>query len=286
MVSVATLTPNPHRKWKPRVTKNGKGKAIHVFPTILVGILWDNIQEEHQKKYLKDRKSFVFRGKLMQRLNKKDKLSLDGWIRKAAENQDLSYKKWLSEEGVTDQDRPPTFFPGADWANVSVETKAKSQSVRTKPNSKNSVLGSQVNGSVKEEKRHSGSKRQMANSGANLESMEKPRTVSASTEESTITKKRRRSDDNEDQDSTDTAKKAKYIPKPKNGLIDRHIYLTDMMAFYGLDRKLLDHDGKTDEQVERDTQKYRDGVKNIEDDWEEYKRNMLKQGYKELNLQN
>lgn len=282
VVSVASLTPDPHRKWKPRMTKNGKGKAIHVFPTILVGILWDEIQPKHQKEYLKDGESFIFRGKLMQRLNKKDKLFLDNWIREAANKQDLSYKKWLNEKGLTGQDRPPTFFPGADWANASVEIKAKSQSMRTKPNSKNSVPGSQVNGSVKEENRHSGSKRQRANSGENLESMQKPRTVSGSTEEPTMTKKRRRPDDNEDQGSTDTAKKAKYVPKPQNGWIDRQSYLTDMMVFYKLDRKLLDHNGKTDEQIEKDTQRYRDGKKEIEDGWETYKQNMLDQGYKEL----
>lgn len=164
-----------------------KGKAIHVFPTILVGILWDQIQPRHQEELLKDGESFIFRGKLMERLNKKDKLSLDDWIRKAANDQDLSYKIWLQEKGVTDRDRPPIFFPGADWANAPVKTKAKSQSVRTKPSSKNSVLGSQVNGSPSEENNHSGKKRQRANSGANSESMKKPRPVSASTEESTKT---------------------------------------------------------------------------------------------------
>jgi hypothetical protein len=76
----------------------------------------------------------------MERLNKKDKLSLDDWIRKAANDQDLLYEIWLQEKGRYRSDRPPTFFPGADWANASVKTKAKSQSVRTKPNSKNSVL--------------------------------------------------------------------------------------------------------------------------------------------------
>jgi hypothetical protein len=282
VVSVATLTPDPHRKWKPRITNNGNGKAIHVFPMMLVGILWDKIQPKHQQEYLKDGESFIFRGKLMQRLNKKDKLSLNDWLRKAAAKQDLSYKEWLNETGVTGRDRPPTFFPDADWANAPVGRKAKSQSMRTKINSKNSVPGSQVNGSVEEEDRHPDSKRQSANSGENSESMQKPRTVSASTEEPTMTKKRRRSDDNEDQGLADTTKKAKYVPKPQSGWIDRESYLTDMMVFYKLDRKLLDNGGKTKEQIARDTQRYKDGKKEILDGWEDYKKNMLDQGYKEL----
>lgn len=48
-----------------------------------------------------------------------------------------------------------------------------------------------------------------------------------------------------------------------------------MMAFYKLDRKLLNPDGKTDEQIKRDTERYKDGVKNIDDGWEEYRKNML-----------
>jgi hypothetical protein len=216
-----------------------KGKAIHVFPTILVEILWDQIQPRHEEELLKDGGSFIFRGKLMERLNKKDKLSLDDWIRKAANHQDLSYKHWLGEKGVTDRDRPPTFFPGADWDSASVKTgKTRSQSVRTKTNSTNSVLGSQVNGSPREENHHSSKKRQRANSGANSESMKKPRPASASTEESTKT-------------------------------IDYRSYLSYNMNHFKLTDKMRDDD----------PEEYQEILDKIEKDWNNYRRIMIKQGY-------
>ena len=231
VVSVATLTPNPHRRWKPRMTK--KGKAIHVFPTILVEILWEQIQPRHEG-LLNDGESFIFRGKLMERFNKKDKSSLDDWIRKAANHQDLSYKHWLVEKGVTDRDRPPTFFPGADWDDTSVKTeKTRSQSVRTK----NSVLGSQVNGSPREN-HHSSKKRQRANSGENSGSMKKPRPASASTEESTKT-------------------------------IDYRSYLSYNMNHFKL----------TDEMRDESPEEYEEILDQIEKDWNNYRRIMIKQGF-------
>lgn len=239
IVYVVTLTPNPHRKWKPRYKK---GKAIHVFPTILVGVQWDQIQERH-KRLLTDGESWNFRGKLMERLKKKEKISLDNWIRDAAMLQDQSYEAWIKKNGVTNRDRPPTFFPGADWANVPVQPKkTKSQSVRTGSNSKNSSLDSQENGSPGEESHHSGKKRSRANSGANSACMKKPRSATASTEKST----------------------ERYI--------DWSSYLCTNMIHFGL----------TDKKREDDPDGYMETLDTIHKGWSDYRQNMIKRGFKIL----
>jgi hypothetical protein len=235
VVHVVTLTPNSRRKWKPRMTK--KGKAIHVFPTILVRILWDQIQERHQNM-LENGESWIFRGILMEKLKKKEKEQMDDWIRDAAKHQDLSYQKWLNENGATNRDRPPTFFPGADWANAPVQPrKTKSQSVRTKSNS-SSGLSSQGNGSREEKSHRAGKKRARADSGADSGSVKKARPVPASTEESTKT-------------------------------IDYRSYLSYNMNHYKL----------TDEMRDNDKDEYDAIMNKIEEDWNNYRQIMIKQGY-------
>ncbi|KAJ5454050.1 uncharacterized protein N7458_005006 [Penicillium daleae] len=232
IVNVVTLAPNLHRKWKPRMTK--KGKAIHVFPTMLLGILWDHIDPDH-KILLKDGQSWNFRGKLMQRLKKREKIILDNWIRDAAKHQDLSYQAWLSENGVTNRVRPPTFFPGDDWTNAPVQpTKTKS---RTKSNSKSSDLDSLGNGPPREE--NHGKKRPRANSGANSGRTKKLRPGSASTEKST------------------------------ERSIDYRSYLFTNMMHFGL----------TDEKREKDPEEYRQILGNIEQDWTNYRQNMINRGF-------
>ncbi|KAJ5146616.1 uncharacterized protein N7515_001180 [Penicillium bovifimosum] len=166
-------------------------------------------------------------------------MSLDIWIRDAAKHQDLSYQAWLSENGITNRDRPPTFFPGADWANPPVKTKeTKSQSVRTKSNTKDSVLDSPGNGSAREENHHSDKKRQRADSGANSGSIKKPRPVSASTEEPTKT-------------------------------IDYRSYLSYTMNHFKLTDKMRDDD----------PEEYNAILDKIEKDWNNYRQIMIKQGY-------
>ncbi|KAJ5900282.1 uncharacterized protein N7473_004352 [Penicillium subrubescens] len=189
----------------------------------------------------------------MNKIKRKERVQLQDQIRCVATQQDLEYSQNLRTEGTLDQERPKTFWPH-EGKGSEPET-ARSRKV---PSGETKM--------DRNDKPCSDQKGPEENSDASVHR----------------TEKRRRSHDSETQGSADTPKKPKYIPKPKNGLIDRHIYMADMMAFYKLDRTLLDHDGKTDEQIKRDTQKYRDGVKDIEDGWEEYKKNMLDQGYTEL----
>lgn len=189
----------------------------------------------------------------MNKIKRKERAQLQEHIRCVATQQDLEYSQNLGTEGTLDQERPKTFWPH-EGKGSDPET-ARSSKV---PNGKTKM--------DRNDKPCSDQKGPEENGDASVHR----------------TEKRRRSHDSETQGSADTPKKAKYIPKPKNGLIDRHIYMADMMSFYNIDRKLLDHDGKTDEQIKRDTQRYKYGVKDIEDGWGEYRKNMLAQGYTEL----
>ncbi|KAJ5291515.1 hypothetical protein N7478_000766 [Penicillium angulare] len=109
VTNVASLTPNPDRERKPRVTKTGK--VIQVYPPMLIKIQWIDIQESHRKE-LFNSEDWNVRSNITKRLKNKDQAWLDEQIGGAAKAQDQSYEEWAAEKGIDGEKRPPTFFPG------------------------------------------------------------------------------------------------------------------------------------------------------------------------------
>ncbi|KAJ6027419.1 uncharacterized protein N7446_003987 [Penicillium canescens] len=241
VVNIATL--NPSRKWKPR----GK-KATRVFPTVLLKIQWCGIEKEHEEEFLQQGQGWIFRGKVTKRIKRNQKVLLDEWGRAKAKEQDLSYQGWLKKNGIANKDSEElhtTFYPDTDWANSPIRSKKnRSNSAQNNSNSTYPVSGSEKIESL----------------GDGHKSTEKPRN------------KRRRSESEEE--TTDRIKKPRSDPTPSEKSAEKYIhwneYVSDLKTHYKL----------TEQMCEENPKAYMETLDSIIQGWDDYRQNMLNQGYK------
>ena len=235
IVNVASLKFKPGQGW--RTTK--KGKVIHVFPTTILKIKWTKIQSDHQSMLLNG-ESWNLRSTITARLNGKDKVTLDSWIREVAFKQDLDHQNWLREKKISGHQRPPTFFPGEDWARESPprekSTGARGRSEKPQPkaaNDKAQLYGLPENGN-----RFSGRKR--------------ARSPSA---------------------SLDNTKKARFVEVPsKDGYYDWTTYFVTNANHCKLDAEMLNG-------TEKERKEYNDKLQEIKNGWNQYAEIMRGNGY-------
>jgi hypothetical protein len=251
VVKVLTVEPDARREWKPR---RKKGKEVRIFPTILFRIQWCNIAENHKAEFLEKDQSWVFRGKVMSRLKSKERVRLDEWGRAKAEEQDHGYRDWLNEKKITNQDRDPTFYPGVDWASSSKNSKkSRSTPVQNQPNSKNTVPESEKDDST--EKGHRPSR--------------KPQN------------KRQRADSDVSEKRSDRIKKPRSGSGPTENSAEKKpiawtSYQFNLMKHYEAGPEKFGIEGKG---CEQGSHKYQKILSDIYDGWDEYRENMLRDGY-------
>ncbi|KAJ5291475.1 hypothetical protein N7478_000726 [Penicillium angulare] len=203
VINVASLTPNPDRERKLRVTK--AGKVIQVYPPTLIKIQWIDIQETHRAELLNDQ-DWNVRSNITKRLKRKDQAWLDEQIGEAAKAQDNSYDGWAAKKGIEGEKRPPTFFPGRDGCTsetLSAKQAAKAQRVRSATNQ---------------------------NDGAQSNDEQSPNT------------KKRKADCGIEPPGQDRRMKFQHIPNPPSKLIDYNAYLLTCMMDQKLTHDKLNDD--------------------------------------------
>lgn len=271
VVNVASLKSAPERGW--RTTKNGK--VIHVFPTTMVKIKWIDIQESHLRM-LQNGENWNLRSKLMGRLKKKDKETLDDWIREAALRQDEGYEIWFKDNNVSGEKRSSTFFPDEKWATekpppaIIKRAERRSERIKTKTTHKNA----QPNETSGNGDGFSSKKRQRSDSAVEQNRTKKPRSVLKpagelpdSGDDRFSGKKRPRSDSTADPDSI---KKPRFIPEPADEYIDYDSYMCTNMNHFKLDEKRLNEDREG----------YMKTLREIKAGWDEYVKIMKGRGFK------
>ncbi|KAJ5291446.1 hypothetical protein N7478_000697 [Penicillium angulare] len=203
VTNVASLTPNPDRERKPRVTKTGK--IIQVSPPMLIKIKWVDIQEIHRAALLSDQ-DWNIRSNITKRLKQKDHAWLDEQIIDAAKAQDKSYEEWAAEKRIDSEKRPPTYFPGKGGSA------SRSRAAKQPTTAQGAHAATNQNDRVQ------------SNDGQSLNT------------------KKRKADSGIERLGQDRRMKFQHIPNPPSKLIDYNAYLLTCMMDQKLTHEKLNDD--------------------------------------------